>query len=84
MSTTSLKRVILETSEGANTHAVNATNKPIDYSQLENNAVMFIVHDKAVVTHEEHDKIVLDKGTFYKTNQVEFNPFDNTISRVFD
>jgi hypothetical protein len=45
---------------------------------------MFIVHDKAVVTHEEHDKIVLDKGTFYKTNQVEFNPFDNTISRVFD
>lgn len=85
MKEASLKKVLLETSEGANTHAVSATKTLIDFTHLENSSMKFIVNDdQAVVTHEEHDRIVLDRGTFYKTNQVEYNPFDNTVSRVFD
>jgi hypothetical protein len=64
-------RLVLATGEGANTHAVNAASK--------------IIKDEfARVTHEEHGTIHLSTGVYYKTNQVEFNPFDNSVSRIFD
>jgi hypothetical protein len=46
--------------------------------------IKFTVESTAVITHDEHDKIVLEKGTYYKTNQMEFNPFTNTVSYIFD
>lgn len=78
------KRVVLASGEGAHTHAVNS-DLPIDYVNLGNETIKFEVKAKpAVVTHEEHDRIVLSQGVYYKTNQVEFNPFTETVSYVFD
>jgi len=37
-----------------------------------------------ILTHDEHDKMVFPKGNYKSYNQVEFNPFDNTVQRVFD
>jgi len=37
-----------------------------------------------VLTHDEHDRMVLEAGKYRSFNQVEFNPFDQTVSRVFD
>lgn len=80
----SAKRVVLATGESANTHAVNSTI-PILFENMDNQIVKFtVVSNGAILTHEEHGPMVFDKGTYYKTNQVEFNPFNNTISYVFD
>lgn len=38
----------------------------------------------AVVTHDEHAKVILNEGVYYKTNQMEFDPFFNTVSYIFD
>jgi len=47
-------------------------------------SILFELKNPAVITHDEHDKIVLDQGVYVKTNQVEFNPFTKRIDYVFD
>lgn len=44
----------------------------------------FKVLDKAVLTHEEHERIVLEKGIYLKVSQVEYNPFENAIRWISD
>jgi hypothetical protein len=77
------KRVVLATGEGANTHAINS-KIPIEYQDMGNQTIKLTVKEQSVITHEEHATIMLLPGTYYKTNQVEFNPFNNTVSYVFD
>lgn len=47
-------------------------------------AIFFELLNPAVITHDEHNKLVLDQGQYVKTNQVEFNPFTKNIDYVFD
>lgn len=47
-------------------------------------SILFELRNPAVITHDEHDKIVLDQGVYVKNNQVEFNPFTKSIDYVFD
>lgn len=42
------------------------------------------LNDLGILTHDEHDRIVLRPGFYRSYNQVEFNPMDNTVNRVFD
>lgn len=83
METKTAKRVVLATGEGANTHAINSKS-PIEYIDMGNQTIKLLVKEQSVITHEEHATIMLLPGTYYKTNQVEFNPFNNTVSYVFD
>jgi hypothetical protein len=83
MESKTAKRVVLATGEGANTHAINSKT-PIEYQDMGNQTIKLTVKEQSVITHEEHATIMLLPGTYYKTNQVEFNPFNNTISYVFD
>lgn len=53
-------------------------NKPIS------GELLFEVHSEAVLSHEEHDRIVLDKGVYLKVNQVEYNPFTDLVKKVLD
>ncbi|GAB4189489.1 MAG: hypothetical protein OHK0057_36750 [Thermoflexibacter sp.] len=46
--------------------------------------ITFKVLDRAVLTHEEHDRIVLERGIYLKTSQVEYNPFDDMIQWIRD
>lgn len=46
--------------------------------------VKFELLSDALVFHDEHGTIKLEEGTYEKTNQVEFNPFNNTVAYVFD
>ena len=46
--------------------------------------VKFEILNDAIVFHDEHGPIKLEEGTYEKTNQVEFNPFNNTVAYVFD
>jgi hypothetical protein len=77
-------RIVLASGDFANTHAV-VSDKQMPYEHLENSVIKFGVDLKnATVTHEEHDIIMLPPGTYYKFNQVEFNPFTQSVSFVFD
>ncbi|HEY9044755.1 MAG TPA: hypothetical protein VIN08_02620 [Ohtaekwangia sp.] len=46
--------------------------------------LVFRVVDKAVLSHEEHDHIVLGAGIYLKASQAEYNPFTNLIGWVRD
>ena len=46
--------------------------------------IKFEVKSDALIFHDEHGTIKLDEGTYEKTNQVEFDPFNNTVAYVFD
>ena len=77
-------RIVLASGDFANTHAV-VSDKQMHYKHLENSVIKFKVESKdATVTHEEHDIIKLPPGNYYKFNQVEFNPFNQSVSFVFD
>lgn len=47
-------------------------------------SITFMLNEMGVLTHDEHDRMVFEKGTYHSYNQVEYNPLDQTISRVFD
>jgi hypothetical protein len=76
-------RIVLASGDFANTHAV-VSDKQLQYEHLENSVIKFNVTKDATITHEEHDIIKLSPDVYYKFNQVEFNPFNNTVSFVFD
>lgn len=46
--------------------------------------IYFEVLDRATLTHEEHNMIVLEKGIYLKVNQVEYDPFNDIIRYVRD
>ncbi len=47
-------------------------------------SITFNIENHVLISHTEHDLLVLNSGRYSKTNQVEFNPFDNTVAYVFD
>lgn len=55
-------------------------------SKSDSEIIRFTLDDKAVITHDEHDKLVLpaSKTVYYKVNQMEYDPFRNTMAYVFD
>jgi hypothetical protein len=81
------KRLILGEGEGRDAtgeikkHVLDASN--IEYDADEN-GITFMLNSLGVLSHDEHAKMVFQKGIYRSYNQVEFNPFDNTISRVYD
>jgi len=46
--------------------------------------ICMMVEDVGILTHDEHDRMVFKKAKLRSYNQMEFNPMDGTISRVFD
>ncbi|MEM9980967.1 MAG: hypothetical protein AAF734_00630 [Bacteroidota bacterium] len=44
----------------------------------------FKVEEQAILTHEEHDRIVLEAGIYLKINQVEYDPFEAIVRYVRD
>jgi hypothetical protein len=82
------KRLILGEGEGRDAtgqikkHVLDS-DTDIAYEQ-DDNGITFMLKGMGILTHDEHAKMVFSKGTYRSYNQVEFNPFDQTISRVFD
>jgi len=72
-----------------NGHVLTTMNgkKTIEYTEtvIDNvNAVEFRLSEPAILLHPEHAPIVLGPGTYTRTLQVEFNPFDRTVGYIFD
>lgn len=82
------KRLILGQGEGRDVNGeikkhVLESNSDISY-QENSESIDFELKALGVLTHDEHAKMVFEKGKYRSYNQVEFNPFDETVNRVFD
>ena len=63
-------------------HALEC-KKNIEYNVTPDH-IKFMLKDMGILTHDEHDRMVFEAGTYYSFNQVEFNPFSGAVERVFD
>ena len=59
------------------------SKKEIEY-EMQGDTIKFMLKELGVLTHDEHDRMVFEPGVYRSTNQVEFNPLDQSIGRVFD
>jgi hypothetical protein len=79
-----VKKITLELGEvTGHSHQLTGDMEILEAS-LEKDQVLFKVKDKAVLTHEEHDRIVLETGVYLKVSQIEYNPFHDMIVRIRD
>lgn len=80
------KKLVLALGESTHTHVINSPKEIIyEFPFTEEDEIIdFEIKEKAVITHEEHDRIVLEKGKYIKFPQMEYDPFANEIRRVYD
>lgn len=77
-------KLVLALGESTHTHIMHSEAEIEAEVDESTEAIAFLLKDTGIITHEEHDRIVLEPGRYHKTNQVEFDPFNMTVSRVFD
>jgi hypothetical protein len=77
------KRIVLGEGEIIGHKHILESNVDIEHENV-NEGITFMLKGLGVLTHDEHAKMVFEKGKYRSFNQVEFNPFDETVNRVFD
>lgn len=78
------KRLVLGEGETIGHKHVLESNSGIVYS-IEDDAIRILLQGTGVLTHDEHDRMVFEPGAkLHSYHQVEFNPMNGSISRVFD
>lgn len=77
------KRIVLGEGEIVGHKHILESEKEMDYEQI-NDSITFMLKSMGILTHDEHDRMVFPKGKYRSYNQVELNPFDNKVQRVFD
>jgi hypothetical protein len=77
------KRIVLGEGEVIGHKHILESEKDIEYDQTQD-SITFMLNSLGVLTHDEHDRMVFEKGSYRSYNQVEYNPFDQTVQRVFD
>jgi hypothetical protein len=77
------KRLCLGEGEAIGHKHILESSKDISYEQT-SNSIKFMLKGMGILTHDEHDRMVFEAGNYRSYNQVEFNPLDMTVSRVFD
>ena len=77
------KRLVLGEGETVGHKHVLESKVDIEY-QNSGDAIGFMLGELGILTHDEHDRIVLTPGSYRSYNQVEFNPMSQEVSRVFD
>lgn len=76
-------RLVLGEGEVIGHKHVLESDTEIDYTKT-NDGISMMLKGLGVLTHDEHDRMVFNPGRYWSYNQVEFNPMDGTVNRVFD
>lgn len=77
------KRIVLGEGEIVGHKHILESKSDISYEQTQE-SITFMLKSMGILTHDEHDRMVFEPGSYISYNQVEFNPFDQTVQRVFD
>lgn len=77
------KKIVLGEGEIIGHKHILESQQEMQYEE-NTDSITFMLKSVGILTHDEHDKMVFPKGKYKSYNQVEFNPFDNTVQRVFD
>jgi hypothetical protein len=77
------KRIVLGEGEIVGHKHILESKSDIEFEEL-NNCLQFELKAMGILTHDEHAKMVFEAGKYRSYHQVEYNPFDQTISRIFD
>lgn len=77
------KRIVLGEGEIVGHKHILESAENISYEESAE-SITFMLNSMGILTHDEHDRMVFEPGKYRSYNQVEFNPFDQTIQRVFD
>lgn len=77
------KKICLGEGEVIGHKHVLASKKDIVYYE-DSQGISFMLAGLGVLTHDEHDRMVFEAGKYRSYNQVEFNPMDRSVTRVWD
>lgn len=77
------KRIVLGEGEIVGHKHILESDRDIEFVD-NGDSIEFMLNSMGILTHDEHDRMVFGPGEYKSYNQVEFNPFDGTINRVFD
>lgn len=77
------KRIVLGEGEIVGHKHILESDENITYEEHVE-SITFMLNSMGILTHDEHDRMVFEPGVYRSYNQVEFNPFDQTVQRVFD
>jgi hypothetical protein len=77
------RRIVLGEGEIVGHKHILESKSDIEFEQTQE-SITFMLNSMGILTHDEHDRMVFTPGKYTSYNQVEFNPFDNTVQRVFD
>lgn len=83
MSKKKAKRIVLGEGEIIGHKHILECEENITYDDKDE-SITFMLNSMGILTHDEHDRMVFEPGKYRSYNQVEFNPFDQTVQRVFD
>lgn len=76
------KKLTLALGEGSHTHIMRS-KEDVKY-RIENEEIDFELTSDGVITHEEHDRMILPPGKYHKYPQFELDPFTNRHVAVWD
>lgn len=77
------KRIVLGEGEIVGHKHILESDENITYEEHAE-SITFMLNSMGILTHDEHDRMVFEPGVYRSYNQVEFNPFDQSVQRVFD
>lgn len=83
MSQKKAKRIVLGEGEIVGHKHILESDTNISYDDS-GDSITFMLNSMGILTHDEHDRMVFEPGSYRSYNQVEYNPFDRTVQRVFD
>lgn len=77
------KRIVLGEGEIIGHKHILESKEDIEYAEL-TDSLEFELKSMGILTHDEHAKMVFPAGKYRSYHQVEYNPFNQTVSRIFD
>ena len=77
------KRIVLGEGEIVGHKHILESKSDISFEKTDK-SISFMLKSMGILTHDEHDRMVFSPGNYKSYNQIEFNPFDQTVQRVFD
>lgn len=77
------KRLIIGDGESFGHKHVLTAPQPIHFD-VRGDSFNIMISETALLTHDDHDRMVFQRGKFRSYHQVEFNPMDGSVGNVFD